>query len=87
MLLIHGARSELRAGSVAQVPDDLRSWALELQRRKGHNIAAVALANKLARVAWRVWRDQRPFERRCAAQESHYPPETLHRDDTDGTPV
>ncbi len=67
MLLIHGARSALRAGSVAQVPDDLRAWALELQRRKGHNVAAVALANKLARVAWRVWRDQRPFERRAAA--------------------
>ena len=32
--------------------------------RKGHNIAAVALANKLARVCWRVWRDQRSFERR-----------------------
>ena len=30
-------------------------------------VAAVALANKLARVCWRVWRDQRPFERRLAA--------------------
>ena len=44
-------------------------------------------ARRLARVAWRVRRDQRPFERRCAAQERHYPPEALHRDDTDGTPV
>jgi transposase len=64
MLLIHGARSALRAGHVAAHPDDLRIWALALQRRKGHNVAAVALANKLARVCWRVWRDQRPFERR-----------------------
>ena len=66
-MLVHGARSALRAGKTATVPDDLRTWALKLERRKGHNIAAVALANKLARVAWRVWRDQRPFENRTAA--------------------
>ncbi len=67
MLLIHGARSALRAGKLSDMPDDLRTWALEVERRKGHNVATVALANKLARVAWRVWRDQRPFERRPAA--------------------
>lgn len=67
MMLIHGARSALRAGKVAKVPDDLRTWALGIERRSGHNVAAVALANKLARVCWRVWRDQRSFERRLAA--------------------
>jgi transposase len=67
MMLIHGARSALRAGSVAKKPDNLRTWALEIQQRSSHNVAAVALANKLARVCWRVWRDQRPFERRLAA--------------------
>ncbi len=56
MLLIHGARSALRAGHVAACPDDLRTWALALQHRKGHNIAAVALAKQtrpglLARLA------------------------------------
>jgi transposase len=66
MLLIHGARAALRAGKVSKQPDDLRSWALGVERRSGHNIAAVALANKLARVCWRVWRDQRAFERRPA---------------------
>ncbi len=70
MLLIHGARSALRAGHVTHAPDDLRTWALALERRKGHNVAAVALANKLARVCWRVWRDQRPFERRDTAKEA-----------------
>lgn len=45
----------------------LRTWTLALERRKGHNVAAVALANKLARVCWRVWRDHRPFERREGA--------------------
>jgi len=64
MLLIHGARSALRAGVVSRHPDNLRVWACALAERKGHNVAAVALANKLARVCWRVWRDQRPFERR-----------------------
>jgi transposase len=64
MLLIHGARSALRAGHVARHPDDLRTWALAVYQRKGHNVAAVALANKLARVCWRVWHDQRPFVRR-----------------------
>jgi transposase len=67
MMLIHGARSALRAGSMAEVPDDLRTWALSIAQRRGFNVAAVALANKLARVCWRVWRDQRPFERREAA--------------------
>ncbi|MCH8812004.1 MAG: IS110 family transposase [Gemmatimonadetes bacterium] len=67
MLLIHGARSALHAGKRSDEPDDLRAWALDIERRRGHNIAAVALANKLARVAWRVWRDQRPFERRLPA--------------------
>jgi transposase len=66
MMLIHGARSALRAGKVSKEPDNLRTWALEIQQRSGHNVAAVALANKLARVCWRVWRDQRPFERRLA---------------------
>jgi transposase len=66
MLLIHGARAALRAGRVATTPDDLRTWALAVQQRHGHNVAAVALANKLARVAWRVWRDERPFEVRRA---------------------
>lgn len=66
MMLIHGARSALRAGSLSSQPDDLRAWALSLQARRGHNVAAVALANKLARVCWRVWYDRRPFQHREA---------------------
>lgn len=65
MLLIHGARSALRAGTVTRPPDDLRAWATAVAARHGHNVAAVALANKLARVCWRVWREGRPFERRA----------------------
>jgi transposase len=51
---------------VSKCPDDSRNWACALAERKGHNVAAVALANKLARVGWRPWHDQRPFERREA---------------------
>lgn len=64
MLLIHGARAALRAGHVSREPDALRVWAVRLAQAKGHNVAAVALANKLARICWRVWHDERPFERR-----------------------
>ena len=49
-MLIHGARSALRC---AEGKDDrLLQWALKLKEAKGFNVAAVALANKLARVAW-----------------------------------
>lgn len=56
MLLIHGARSVLLAAKRYQQPDRLRAWALHLQETRGHNKAAVALANKMARIVWAVWR-------------------------------
>ena len=49
-LLIHGARSALK---VAGKKDDPRSrWLQTLCSRRNKNIAAVALANKNARIAW-----------------------------------
>ena len=58
-LLTHGARSILRAATVARRAgreiDRLKTWALEVQGRTNHNKAACALANKLARIAWAVW--------------------------------
>ena len=53
-LLIHGARSVLHHAKRNPRPDRLRSWALERERARGHNKAAVALANKLARIVWAV---------------------------------
>lgn len=64
MLLIHGARSVLRWSKQKEDLDGLRQWALGIMHRSGHNTAAVALANKLARITWRVWRDGRRFEER-----------------------
>lgn len=63
MLLTHGARSALLAAHRTDQPDALQLWALRLELRSGHNKATVALANRLARIAWRIWRDQRPYER------------------------
>ncbi len=54
-LLIHGARSVLCHAKRHRELDPLRAWALRTQDRRGHNVAAVALANKLARIVWAVW--------------------------------
>jgi len=49
-MLIHGARSALR---VAGKKQDRRSkWVVDVESRRGSNIAAVALANKIVRAAW-----------------------------------
>lgn len=49
-LLVHGARSELTR---TDKRDDRKSrWAEQIKQRKGWNKAAVALANKHARMAW-----------------------------------
>jgi len=53
-LLIHGARSVLLAASRVKRPDRLQAWALSVLHRRGYNRAAVALANKLARILWAV---------------------------------
>jgi len=49
-LLIHGARSVLR--TAASKDDRLSRWVTHLAQTRHHNIAAVALANKMARIAW-----------------------------------
>jgi transposase len=62
MLLIHGARSVLcHAKRRSHEPDRLRAWALEREKMRGHNKAAVALANKLARIAWAVWQSEHGY--------------------------
>jgi transposase len=63
-LLIHGARSVLAAAKRTRHPDPIQIWALEVEQKRGHNRAAVALANKLARITWAVWKNRRPYERR-----------------------
>lgn len=63
-LLVHGARAVLSAAQRCQHPDRLRSWALQVQQRRGSNKATVALANKLARIVWAVWRHETVYQSR-----------------------
>lgn len=59
-LLTHGARAVLLAAQrTARARPHrltrLQQWAVHLADRRGHNRAAIALANKLARIIWAVW--------------------------------
>jgi len=40
----------------------LKSWIEAAKRRLHHNVLAIALANKLARIAWAVLAKGRAFE-------------------------
>jgi transposase len=53
-LLIHGARAALP--SLAAKDTALGRWVRDLLRRHHRNVVVVALANKLARIAWAVMR-------------------------------
>ncbi len=66
-LLMHGARAVLSHSTHPTTP--FRTWARAVADRRGANIATAAIANRLARMVWRVWRDDRPFvaERPIAA--------------------
>ena len=59
-LLIHGARSALRWADGKD--DRLLRWAQKLAERRGANVAAVALANKLARIAWALLAHGRDYQ-------------------------
>jgi transposase len=67
-LLIHGARSVLHHARRNPRPDRLRAWALERERMRGHNKAAVAVANKLARILWAVATRENDYHARPATQ-------------------
>ncbi|MGH9797305.1 MAG: IS110 family transposase [Candidatus Polarisedimenticolia bacterium] len=64
MLLTHGARSILWTAKSRKRTDPPSAWALEVQRRRGHNKAAIALANKLARIVWAVWKHDVDYTRK-----------------------
>jgi transposase len=58
-LLIHGARAALP--TLLESPTPLGGWLRGLIARMHKNAAVVALANKLARIAWAVLRHGRTF--------------------------
>jgi transposase len=62
MLLVHGARTVLWHARAKAHPSALQRWAVHTAGHRGPNVAAVAVANKLARIVWAVWARQRPYE-------------------------
>lgn len=65
-LLIHGARAVLYHAH--RHDDDLSRWVEQLAERKHKNIAAVALANKTARIAWAITRNETNYDQSLAAR-------------------
>jgi transposase len=65
-LLIHGARSLLQSAAIKRRQgkdlDRLAAWALQLSDRVGHNKAACAVANKLARRLWAAEHHRTSFD-------------------------
>ena len=64
-LLIHGARAALP--TLLASPTSLGAWLRGLMTRMHKNAAVVALANKLARIAWAVIRHGRTFSMAVSA--------------------
>jgi transposase len=63
-LLVHGARAVVNH---AHKKEDAPScWVTRLVERRGKNKATVALANKLARIAWAVTTSGQPYRATCA---------------------
>ena len=59
-LLVHGARSVV---SQAKHKDDrLSRWVTSIAQRRHPNVAAVALANKTARMAWAMLRNETDYD-------------------------
>lgn len=64
-LLIHGARAMIR---FAKGKDDpLSRWVLRISATRHPNVAAVALANKIARIAWAMMKNGTDYQPALAA--------------------
>jgi transposase len=63
--MVHGARSALRT---AKSKDDRPSqWVVRLAEQSHANVAAIALANKTARMAWAMLRNGTDYQPERAA--------------------
>jgi transposase len=58
-LFVQGARAVMRFQ--AKQSSGLSAWLAQLTSRTHHNIVTVALANKLARMAWAVLAKDEPY--------------------------
>src|SRR5438067_10521921 len=69
--------------------DHLEHWIEAAKKRLHRNVLAIALANKLARIAWGVLSGSRTFEvsklqASCALQEVRFPAEVCEKMRRDG---
>jgi transposase len=64
-LLIHGARAVMRW--VERKDDHTSRWASGVKARRHTNVACVALANKMARVAYAVMTTGKPYDASLAS--------------------
>ena len=65
-LLIHGARSTLRTAK--DKDDRLSRWVTRIAQNRHHNVAAVALANKTARIAWAMMKNGTDYQPNLVVQ-------------------
>ena len=63
-LLVHGARSVVTHAKHKE--DRLSRWATSIAQRRHPNVAAVALANKTARMAWAMMRNESDYDPKFA---------------------
>ena len=59
-LLIHGARAVILQAKHRD--DRLSQWVTGIAQRRHPNVAAVALANKTARMAWAMLRNESDYD-------------------------
>ena len=64
-LFIHGARAVILHAKRDR--DSLGRWIEQLERRAHRNVVALALANKLARIAWAVLNTGEPYRQVSAS--------------------
>jgi transposase len=64
-LLIHGARAVIRFAAAGSTVKNV--WLGQLLERRNKNVAAVALANKNARIVWALLAHDRTFRPDCMA--------------------
>lgn len=63
-LLIHGGRTVVRVAGKYQ--DRRNKWISDLDKRRGKNISAVAVANKNARIAWALLSNKTTYQENIA---------------------
>lgn len=69
-LLVIGAFSVLR--NRGKSDDHLRSWSIKLRATKAHTLAAVAVANKLARIALAIMISGQPYRNASALSSARF---------------